>query len=95
MNYKVYDARYTRRLKTEYSDDVRSKRDEPVMHVFKYESEDEPERKIVPAYQSFQVMAAIRVIPWANAHTSPQYPSDGVFDCPNARDVDYSTRYPG
>ena len=71
MNYKVYAVRYTDHSKTEYTDYVRSKRDEPVVHIFKYKSKDEPDRKIVPAYQSFQVMAAGRIIPGADAHTSP------------------------
>ena len=95
MNYRVYAVRYTE-LKysacsvnlvrcgiseTKYGDNnMRSERDELVVHIFKYKAEGEPDRKIVPAYQSLKVMTAGRVIPGAYAYTSPQRPSGGIFD---------------
>lgn len=108
MNYKVYAVRYTD-LKysacsvnfarcgvseTEYGANVRGERDELVVHIFKYKSEGEPDRKIIPAYQSFQMMTTGRVIPGADAHTSSQRPSGGVFDYPDACDVDHPARHP-
>lgn len=58
INYKVYAVRYTelkysacsvnlaRRgvSETEYGDNMRSERDELVVHIFKYKAEDEPDR---------------------------------------------------
>ena len=73
---------------------MRCERDELIVYIFEYEAEDKPDREIVPAYQPPQMMTASRVIPGANAHTSPQCPSGGVFDQPDAGDVDQSTRNP-
>ena len=56
-------------LEFEYSDDVRSEDDKSVMQILQHKSEDEPDWKIVPAYQTIQVMAAIAVIPGTYAHT--------------------------
>src|SRR5262245_57487453 len=93
MSYKVYAMRsliqdvppvphfpFGRCSEAEYGDDMRRERDELIVHIFEYEAEDEADRKIVPAYQSLKVMTAGRVIPGADAHTSPQRPSGGVFD---------------
>ena len=93
MSYKVYAMRsliqdvppfprvpFGRCSEAEYGDDMRRERDELIVHIFEYEAEDEPYGKIVPAYQSLKVMTAGSVIPWADAHTSPQRPSGGVFD---------------
>jgi hypothetical protein len=93
MNYKVYAMRSLTQdvpdgpefpsdlcSEAEYGADMGRERDELIVHIFEYEAEDEPDREIVPAYQSLKVMTAGRVIPGADAHTSPQSPPGGVFD---------------
>src|SRR5262245_14818555 len=58
-----------------HSDDVWRERDQSVMQIFRHKTEDEPEGKVIPAYQSAQVMAIVCVIPRAAAERALQRPS--------------------
>src|SRR5215813_5055171 len=83
-----------RNSETERGDDVRSEHDESVMQILQYKSEDEPDGEVIPANQSMQVAPAVSVIPGRDAHGAPQRPAGGVFNAPDARDIDHSSRYP-
>ena len=58
-----------------HSDDVWHERDHSVMQIFQHKTEDEPEGKVIPAYQSAQVMAIVCVIPRVAAERALQRPS--------------------
>jgi len=77
-----------------HGDDVRRKRDQSVVQILQYKTEDEPEGKVVPADQSVQVMAIACVIPRAAAERALQRPSGGVLHSPNAHNIDQASRRP-
>ncbi len=82
------------RSESERGDDVRGESDESVMQILQYKSEDEPDGEVIPANQPMQVMAAVGVVPGGGAHGAPQRPAGGVFDSPDAQDVDQPSRHP-
>src|SRR5262249_20254946 len=50
-------------------DDVRRERDQSVVQIFQHKTEDEPEWKVVPVYQSVQVMAIVSSNPRGSSRT--------------------------